>query len=628
MAGIRIYIDQLKINYPQTERSGLLGHWSAFSTKQYDTSNVPALYGSLTGALNSGRGWTFSSDRITAGAISGIRSITLFANLSSTTEYILELDTGVYLWANAGTLELKGYTSGYDIWVDGVQTTTITASTWHFIVVTLHATLDATSISLGRAGGIDFSGSLADFKLWRTAMSSDIVSALYDGSDSFPALKWSAMLLWWPLYNSDSSSGIELDHSGNGNTGTISGSLSYLKKQAPPLPRYGLKQRSELCYMTGSNYASTSTMIGDIADSMTMSCWIVATSINRMHVFGFRSSSHRGSIQIDTDGKVMCYVANSSGTFGASTDAGAITAGKLYNITLTASGSDITIYVNYASLKTGTVSATQTSTGVWVGSTNGTSRLFSGFIISCAAWSFAMTSGQVQGIVAGAKMSRYFEGRCVGAWYNTGELTWTDDTSGGNDLTYSGALRKYETFAAAKTRGAFNELMRYGGNRTRAFTFLSDGYVEIPADATVDIQNLSVQFWVKLYSLGKTQTLVSKSSAFVVQVTASDYLRFYCYTPSSSYVQSLTKLQSDVWYNIACTYDGSFMRIYINGEFNTLTGKTGNVTLNANPIRIGSLSSSSQLAEASIGDVLLYGEAIPVWKLTKNYLAGEANYLD
>jgi hypothetical protein len=47
-----------------------------------------------------------------------------------------------------------------------------------------------------------------------------------------------------------------------------------------------------------------------------------------------------------------------------------------------------------------------------------------------------------------------------------------------------------------------------------------------------------------------------------------------------AYMQSNTKLQKGKWYHVVCIYDGSKMKIYINGTLDSSKSKNGDIIAN------------------------------------------------
>ncbi len=52
---------------------------------------------------------------------------------------------------------------------------------------------------------------------------------------------------------------------------------------------------------------------------------------------------------------------------------------------------------------------------------------------------------------------------------------------------------------------------------------------------------------------------------------------FALYTTGRSFIQSTTNPSNGVWYHLACVYDGSSMKLYVNGTEESSRSKTGNV---------------------------------------------------
>ena len=92
---------------------------------------------------------------------SNLRSVSFWISPDSTTETIIDLDGTYTIDVSSGTLDLNSTTTE-TIYVDGVQTTTLTTG-WHNVIITIPTTdsIDPDNTDLGRAGGTYFDGILA-----------------------------------------------------------------------------------------------------------------------------------------------------------------------------------------------------------------------------------------------------------------------------------------------------------------------------------------------------------------------------------------------------------------------------------------------------------------------------------
>jgi len=78
-------------------------------------------------------------------------------------------------------------------------------------------------------------------------------------------------------------------------------------------------------------------------------------------------------------------------------------------------------------------------------------------------------------------------------------------------------------------------------------------------------------------------------------------------------IASSGNLELDRWYHAVATYDGSTMRLYLNGELVGSMAKTGSVdTSGVTDAFIGNSSDFQRPWKGLIDDVRIYGEALPV----------------
>jgi hypothetical protein len=91
-----------------------------------------------------------------------------------------------------------------------------------------------------------------------------------------------------------------------------------------------------------------------------------------------------------------------------------------------------------------------------------------------------------------------------------------------------------------------------------------DDYVEIPKDFSLLLKaHVTLEMWIKPYEISRRQYLWRQpGNWWLLQVWESSHIHFYY----DENLFSTTALEDSAkWYHIACTYDSSSMKIYING---------------------------------------------------------------
>ena len=143
------------------------------------------------------------------------------------------------------------------------------------------------------------------------------------------------------------------------------------------------------------------------------------------------------------------------------------------------------------------------------------------------------------------------------------------DSLGGNNGTMTGG-----TYAPGKSGQAFS----FDGSAAQ--------YVSVPASPSFDLATgHGVAFWVRLNALpasGKSFYLVNKWTVSAedkrVSIDGNGKVNYFLYGTTSPAVTSATPLQTGVWTHVAATYDGTAMKIYINGVKESSAAATGDVS--------------------------------------------------
>ncbi|MFQ5553113.1 MAG: DUF2341 domain-containing protein [Thermoplasmata archaeon] len=119
---------------------------------------------------------------------------------------------------------------------------------------------------------------------------------------------------------------------------------------------------------------------------------------------------------------------------------------------------------------------------------------------------------------------------------------------------------------------------------------------EVSTAATTELDNapaVTLEAWVKAGSQTEWASIVQKrntTSTLVpsgLSVRASGVPRFSAWTSAFSYIESTTPL-GNVWTHLVGVYDGTDLRLYVNGTLDTgPTGKTGNLVAATRPFYLG-----------------------------------------
>jgi len=164
------------------------------------------------------------------------------------------------------------------------------------------------------------------------------------------------------------------------------------------------------------------------------------------------------------------------------------------------------------------------------------------------------------------------DGFTVALWHmNEGSGLVVDDESvNENDGVVDGA--------AWTSEGKFGNALDFDG---------VDDKVNVPYSQSIgELDEITLEAWVKRDSLVDGM-VISKNGPYFLSVR-NNVVEGGVYAGSGwTHVSGITELEVDVWYNIALTYDGSFVKVYLNGVEDGSVSKTGDVLVTGQGLHIG-----------------------------------------
>lgn len=148
-------------------------------------------------------------------------------------------------------------------------------------------------------------------------------------------------------------------------------------------------------------------------------------------------------------------------------------------------------------------------------------------------------------------------------------------------------------------------------------------YVDVTDNGGFDnMPQITVMAWFKLDQLasakGEKEYVVAKKhngtpyDSYYMRITTSNTIQFSLVNSTQGQVSatSPTAIQAGVWYFVACNYDGSSMKIYINGDLNAAAIQIGSIFDSNYPFRIGADWSGGDRMNGTIDEVRVYNYAL------------------
>jgi len=150
-------------------------------------------------------------------------------------------------------------------------------------------------------------------------------------------------------------------------------------------------------------------------------------------------------------------------------------------------------------------------------------------------------------------------------------------------------------------------------------------YVDVPLSTVLDVDRYTLSAWVRRTGVENDQTLgrwevLEKAGAYWVNVRTNGRVRvggFYggCANPSWQYFDSTRAIPVARWRHVAATYDGTRLRVYIDGSAAGSKLVSGRTCVSGEPLAVGAKNNPSKgLLEAfwdgRLDDVRIYDRAL------------------
>ena len=203
------------------------------------------------------------------------------------------------------------------------------------------------------------------------------------------------------------------------------------------------------------------------------------------------------------------------------------------------------------------------------------------------------------------------------AYWRLGETSGTSaaDETGANPGTYNNVLLG----APGALSSDSNPSASFDGVRS---------YVRVPASPSLDMTSaVTVELWAKRRTISSTyQVLVgkpgngqSKLENYAVWLTTSNRYQAY-FGDGSTFVSVVTPAITDTnWHHVVATYNGSRVRIYLDGVLKQEIAQTLQMRGNNLPLNIGRANNGSYFFNGWLDEVAVYPTALPAQTILAHY---------
>jgi hypothetical protein len=230
----------------------------------------------------------------------------------------------------------------------------------------------------------------------------------------------------------------------------------------------------------------------------------------------------------------------------------------------------------------------------------------------------------------------------VGHWRYDNDVTWTDLSSGGNDLTVQGSpssLLFKQGINGSKNvnTGRDNQGFPLKYQNNGAIGFGGNGaadYIALPTSVYALLEGpeaITVGAWIKRsldsgHYDGIVSTHVNTAEGFCLLLSATYKTLFWQYDGTGSQINPAGGIELELgkWYYVVGTYDGTALRTYVNGILDQTSAATGKSLAGTDlPIFIGAQRSGAGALGASfngqIANTQLYNRALTYAEIQQNY---------
>jgi len=219
----------------------------------------------------------------------------------------------------------------------------------------------------------------------------------------------------------------------------------------------------------------------------------------------------------------------------------------------------------------------------------------------------------------------------VGIWsFDDCPVGTANDASGyGNNGTITGA---------SCTDDTPHKLVGPGqGKYALSFNGVGD-YVEAPDSNSLDLSSqVTITAWINPSFTSAWNRIVAKShtsntspyTMYGLLFDNANHIRLEIATNGlQNAVNGVTTIPLNTWTFVAGTYDGSTMKVYVNGNLDNSTALTGAIDTNNMPLSIGRSGFGSDYFNGTIDEVRIYSQALSLGEIQKHYAEGLERHKD
>lgn len=152
------------------------------------------------------------------------------------------------------------------------------------------------------------------------------------------------------------------------------------------------------------------------------------------------------------------------------------------------------------------------------------------------------------------------------------------------------------------------------------------GHVKINNSAAFNPLNdqISFAFWFKMNSVGSSGAFLFHNTKYILKIDAQGRLTFALYVPTYKDVvmRFADRILDTDWHQMIATYDGTSMKLYLDGNLKATELVTGTIKDSGAPIYIGS-QNTINFFKGQIDEMQIFGTALTQTEVEALYLSSQ-----
>ena len=345
-----------------------------------------------------------------------------------------------------------------------------------------------------------------------------------------------------------------------------------------------------------------------LLEDFTLEAWVRPEGTVKSDPIFFKEAegffSYSVGLGLGSNGKLEAYIGDEGEGYALAVSPSPLSANTWAHVALTYDGSFMRLYLNGSLVDTtGTSQGNVPSTGpMEIGCADAFNEFFNGQIDEVRVYERALAQSEVEEDRASAIETPLSVSPVAAYPLDENEGAVAHDAAGEHDGTIDGANW---------TTGKFGSALD--------FDSAEDDCVSVPDSPELQLlEDFTLEAWVRPEGTVKSDPIFFKeaegffSYSVGLGLGSNGKLEAYIGDEGEGYALAVSPspLSANTWAHVALTYDGSFMRLYLNGSLVDTTGTSQGNVPSTGPMEIGCADAFNEFFNGQIDEVRVYERAL------------------